>query len=289
MEGGNENNCGYEPYSMLVGPHFQRDRQKINLGLNESSLQIPPHIKGAVIDALNRLHKYPLGLESTVIEDLAKFYCVDPTQVTITHGVDEALDRLIEFLHRQCGKILIDEAYIDYSSERTRLDWLDEKTFVFRSLSKVFALAGQRLGFLFGDEANIAPIKNRQWFCNTNVFSLELIRAILRDPFMGTHADIVKQNREKLRQAALGLGFDVRETDGRKRHPHRGIASLCDANGRKRQQTVVAVWHIADMALRKREPRMALAISLGCPDRSIPERDLTAFPTSARGDRCRRR
>jgi histidinol-phosphate aminotransferase len=279
-----ESSVRYERNLMHVDHYLQRDRRKINLGLNESSHQIPANIKNAAIDALNRLHEYPLGLESKVIEDLSEFYRVDPGCVAITHGLDEALDRMIELfpdmryvtfeptflgyaarlrlnnvkhqvirldeqfsipeeawdridssdfvilanpnnptgtvfhqavidrLHRQCGKLFIDEAYLDYSQERTRLERLDEKTFVFKSLSKVFALAGQRLGFLFGDETHIAIVRNRQWFCNTSVLSLEIIQAILRDPFMGTHAAMVVYHREKLRSAALELGFNVRES-----------------------------------------------------------------------------
>jgi len=69
---------------------------------------------------------------------------------------------VLDRLQNQCGKLLIDEVYIDFSRERTRIDRLDERTFVFRSLSKAFALAGLRLGLLFGAETNIAPIKNGQ-------------------------------------------------------------------------------------------------------------------------------
>lgn len=277
----------YEKNLMHVGPYLQRDNGKINMSLNESPEQVPENIKTIIAASLNRLHEYPIGLESRVVEEVAKFYSVPPVQVTITHGLDEALDRLIESfpdmrfsifvptfldyearlrlnkvryqvlrldehfaipedafsrlgrddfvilanpnnptgsvfgedvldrLQDRCGKLLIDEAYIDFSHEQTCLYRIDDRTFVFRSLSKVFALAGLRLGFLFGSGTNMAPIKNRQWFCNINIVALEAIRAILRDPFMCDHAAMIVQSRENIQDAASALGFEVRKSFGK--------------------------------------------------------------------------
>jgi histidinol-phosphate/aromatic aminotransferase/cobyric acid decarboxylase-like protein len=123
-------------------------------------------------------------------------------------------EALIDRLQNQCGKALIDEAYIDFCGQQTRIGRIDDRTFVFRSLSKIYALAGLRLGFLFGSEANMAPIKNRQWFCNISTVALEAIRAVLRDPFIGEHVKLVVQNREKIQFAATELGFNVREGFG---------------------------------------------------------------------------
>jgi histidinol-phosphate/aromatic aminotransferase/cobyric acid decarboxylase-like protein len=271
---------------MRVGPYLHRYSGKINLSLNESPVQVPENIKTIIAGALNRLHEYPIGLESIVVEEVANFYGVPPVQVAITHGLDEALDRLIESfpdmrfsifgptfldyearmrlnkvryqvlrldenfaipedafshlgkgdfvilanpnnptgsvfseavldrLQDKCGKLLIDEAYIDFSREQSCLYRIDDRIFVFRSLSKVFALAGLRLGFLFGSGTNMAPIKNRQWFCNVNIVALEAIRAVLREPFMCDHAAIIVRSREEIQDAATKLGFEVRESFG---------------------------------------------------------------------------
>ncbi|MGC2077822.1 MAG: histidinol-phosphate transaminase [Xanthobacteraceae bacterium] len=269
-----------------VSPYLQRDSTKINLSLNESHIQVPERVRTAIAAALNRLHEYPIGLEPKVIEEVAAFYGVVPAQVAITHGLDDALDQLIESfrdmrfsifeptffaykerlrlskvrhqilrldehfaipkdtlshlgkedfvllanpnnptgtvfdeavidqLQNNCGKILVDEAYIDFCGQQSRIGRIDDRTFVFRSLSKIFALAGLRLGFLFGSEANMAPIKNRQWFCNISTGALEAIRAVLRDPFISEHAKLVVQSREQIQFAATELGFHVREGFG---------------------------------------------------------------------------
>ena len=271
---------------MNVGPYLQRYGGKINLSLNESHHQVPERIKAAIAASLNHLHEYPLSREAAVTAEVAKFYGVAAAQVAITHGLDEALDRLIQRfsgmrfsiftpafigykvrlrlnkiayqvipfderfaipedafnrlgeddfvilanpnnptgtvldeavmdrLQSQCGKLFIDEAYIDFSNARTRLDRLDDQIFVFRSLSKIFALAGLRLGFLFGTEANMAPIKNEQWFCNINIVALEAIHAILGDQFISDNAALVVRGREDIQCAATEIGFDVRESFG---------------------------------------------------------------------------
>jgi histidinol-phosphate/aromatic aminotransferase/cobyric acid decarboxylase-like protein len=277
------NDADRERNLVHVGPYHQRDSTKINLTLNESHLQVPDSVKAAIAATLDHLHEYPVGLEPKVIEEVAAFYGVGPTQVAITHGLDDALDQLIQSfrdmrfsifeptffaykerlrlskvrhqvlrldehfsipentlsrlgkddfvflanpnnptgtvfdeavidrLQNQCGKILIDEAYIDFSGHPSRIGRIDNRTFVFRSLSKIFALAGLRLGFLFGNGTNMTPIKNRQWFCNINTVALEAIRAVLRDPFIDEHAKLVVQGREQIQFAATELGFHVRE------------------------------------------------------------------------------
>lgn len=60
----------------------------------------------------------------------------------------------------------------------------------------------------------MAPIKNRQWFCNISTGALEAIRAVLRDPFISEHAKLVVQSREQIQFAATELGFHVREGFG---------------------------------------------------------------------------
>jgi histidinol-phosphate/aromatic aminotransferase/cobyric acid decarboxylase-like protein len=76
--------------------YLQRDSTKINLTLNESHLQVPDGVKAAIAAALDHFHQYPVGLEPKVIEEVAAFYGVVPAQVAITHGLDDALDQLIQ-------------------------------------------------------------------------------------------------------------------------------------------------------------------------------------------------
>jgi histidinol-phosphate/aromatic aminotransferase/cobyric acid decarboxylase-like protein len=68
----------YERNLIDVDPYLQRDSTKINLALNESPFQVPPGVKKAIAAALDRLHEYPVGLETEVVEEVATFYDVTP-------------------------------------------------------------------------------------------------------------------------------------------------------------------------------------------------------------------
>jgi histidinol-phosphate aminotransferase len=223
----------YERNLIDVDPYLQRDSTKINLALNESPFQVPPGVKKAIAAALDRLHEYPVGLETEVVEEVATFYDVTPAQVAITHGLDDAVDQLIQSfpdmrfsifeptffaykerlklsksryqilrlderfsipedtlnrlgkddfvflanpnnptgtvfgealidrLQNQCGKALIDEAYIDFCGQQTRIGRIDDRTFVFRSLSKIYALAGLRLSRIGSGSATSALLRSK--------------------------------------------------------------------------------------------------------------------------------
>jgi hypothetical protein len=85
-----ESSVRYERNLMHVDHYLQRDRRKINLGLNESSHQIPANIKNAAIDALNRLHEYLRNFEKE--KDLAIVKRAE--NASFTTGLDEAFARL---------------------------------------------------------------------------------------------------------------------------------------------------------------------------------------------------
>jgi histidinol-phosphate/aromatic aminotransferase/cobyric acid decarboxylase-like protein len=89
-------NADCESNLVHVSPYLRRDGTKINLTLNESPLQVPPGVKKAITAALDRLHEYPVGLETEVLKEVATFYGVTPAQVAITHGLDDAVDQMIQ-------------------------------------------------------------------------------------------------------------------------------------------------------------------------------------------------
>lgn len=271
----------FERNIMLTGPFLARDDSKVNLGLNESPYQIPDAVKRACIASLEHLNCYPLGQQERVQTLVARHYEVDPASVTITRGVDEALDHVLALHPRMryvlfrptfigyearlrlagvdyvvlpyddrfhvresdiasfgkndvvvlaspnnptgvmvdaatlgriraaCGKVFLDEAYIDFAGMPSALADLDGDLFVFRSLSKVFALAGQRLGFLFGAPEPISEIQNRQYFCNIDRVSLDMIAAIMSEPFMAEYASRTVAERERVTARLRDLGFSV--------------------------------------------------------------------------------
>jgi histidinol-phosphate aminotransferase len=132
----------------------------------------------------------------------------NPNNPTGTMLAPQTVKRLIE----RCGKLFVDEAYIDYSGRESLLRRASDDLLVFRSLSKTFALAGQRLGILFGGASTIGAIRNRQWFCNIDLLSLDLVTAILEETFMAEWTARIVEDRARMIAALRAMGFGVRES-----------------------------------------------------------------------------
>jgi len=73
------------------------------LDWNESPLGPPPAAVRRVIDAAQRLHRYPRGLMEEVTNLAADYLHVSPRQVLLTSGVDEAVDIALSLARRGWG------------------------------------------------------------------------------------------------------------------------------------------------------------------------------------------
>ena len=98
---------------------------------------------------------------------------------------DEEFKKLFETCQRNEITILIDEAY-HYFYPKTFIEYAlnKEHVFVTRTFSKLFSLAGCRLGYVVGWPEGI---KNIQKLCtphNTNAFAMKFAEAIITDPLL---------------------------------------------------------------------------------------------------------
>ncbi|NWF57803.1 MAG: histidinol-phosphate aminotransferase family protein [Fischerella sp.] len=118
-------------------------------------------------------------------------------------------DDAIQKVMQRCGKLLIDEAYIDFSDRESWVSRRLENMFVFRSFSKAFGLAGLRLGFVVGDANAVSEMRARQWCCNISSMSIEVLNQALEDDYYKINAAKVIQERERMVAAIAELGFDV--------------------------------------------------------------------------------
>lgn len=83
----------------MVAAHASGDREAL-LDWNESPIGPPPMAVKRVVEAAGRLHRYPRGLMETVTESAAAHLGVDPAQVLLTAGVDEAVDITLSLADR---------------------------------------------------------------------------------------------------------------------------------------------------------------------------------------------
>ncbi|MGA6987393.1 MAG: histidinol-phosphate transaminase [Terriglobales bacterium] len=113
--------------------------------------------------------------------------------------------------------VLIDEAYFDFCDETLIQDMASHPNlFVARTFSKVYGLAGLRLGVLTGAADQISYMRR---FCvpfNVNSVALACLEEALADQaFVRDHVAQVKQSRERLAQlfSELGLRFWPSQTN----------------------------------------------------------------------------
>jgi histidinol-phosphate/aromatic aminotransferase/cobyric acid decarboxylase-like protein len=86
----------------MVAAHPSADEDAL-LDWNESPLGPPPLAVKRVIDAAERLHRYPRGLMEEVTELAAEHFGVTPQRVLLTAGVDEAIDITLSLAKRAWG------------------------------------------------------------------------------------------------------------------------------------------------------------------------------------------
>lgn len=101
--------------------------------------------------------------------------------------------RLVSEAERKGVFVVVDEAFIDFSEADSVKDRAlsSEKLIVLRSLTKFYAIAGLRVGYLFGSEARVAEIDSQKepWSVNC----------------LGEAAAVASLQDEDYRQATLAL------------------------------------------------------------------------------------
>ncbi len=125
------------------------------------------------------------------------------------------LRRLLDAM--QTGVLILDEAYGEFSSQPSGVALIDEyptKLVVSRTMSKAFAFAGGRLGYLISSPAVIDAMLLVRLPYHLSVLTQEAARAALRhaDDTLGSVATLIAE-RERVAQALRDMGFRVIDSD----------------------------------------------------------------------------
>ncbi|MFL5953368.1 MAG: aminotransferase class I/II-fold pyridoxal phosphate-dependent enzyme [Gaiellaceae bacterium] len=99
--------------------------------------------------------------------------------------------------------LVVDEAYFEYSGE-TALPLIDEGVIVLRTFSKLFGLAGARVGYALASTEVAAELNARQAPAPVSTLSAALAVAALADP---PDIEPVLEERERLAGALRDLGY----------------------------------------------------------------------------------
>jgi histidinol-phosphate aminotransferase len=132
-------------------------------------------------------------------------------------SLDE-LRRLLDALSSQnAGILIVDEAYGEFSSQPSAVKLIDEyptKLVVTRTMSKAFAFAGGRLGYLIAAPAVIDAMLLVRLPYHLSSITQAASRAALRhaDDTLGSVAMLIAE-RERVTEALTGMGFRVIPSD----------------------------------------------------------------------------
>ena len=133
-------------------------------------------------------------------------------------GQSVPLDDLRRLLDGMSGGLLIvDEAYGEFSSQPSAVALVDDypaKLVVSRTMSKAFAFAGGRLGYLIAAPAVIDAMLLVRLPYHLSVVTQAAARAALRhaDDTLGSVATLIAE-RERVSKALTGMGFRVIPSD----------------------------------------------------------------------------
>jgi histidinol-phosphate aminotransferase len=133
-------------------------------------------------------------------------------------GQSVSLDELRRLLDAMStGILILDEAYGEFSSQPSAVKLLDEyptKLVVTRTMSKAFAFAGGRLGYLIAAPALIEAMLLVRLPYHLSSLTQAAARAALRhaDDTLGSVAKLIAE-RDRVTEALTGMGFRVIPSD----------------------------------------------------------------------------
>jgi histidinol-phosphate aminotransferase len=132
-------------------------------------------------------------------------------------GQSVPLEDLRRLLDVAPGIVILDEAYGEFSSQPSAVRLLADyptKLVVSRTMSKAFAFAGGRLGYLVADPAVIDALLLVRLPYHLSSLTQAAARAALRhaDDTLGSVARLIAE-RDRVSQALAGMGFRVIPSD----------------------------------------------------------------------------
>jgi histidinol-phosphate aminotransferase len=144
------------------------------------------------------------------------FLCNPNNPTGTVHGAT-AIDDFISYVGRRSPRtrILIDEAYHEYvddPSYRTAVPLAREnpRVIVSRTFSKVFGMAGLRVGYAIGQPDTLAPLRAFKWNAGVNVLASAAAMAALEDTArVATERARNRDVRQFTIDGIRKLGYDV--------------------------------------------------------------------------------
>lgn len=154
--------------------------------------------------------KFPYDIDFAEVAELCRckkidvLYLANPNNPT---GIYKANDKIEWLLENYDGYLILDEALADYANG-TAAGLLDkyDRLIIVRSFSKLFGLAGMRVGYVLGDEKLIRAIRML-----VSPFETSSLAVLLAVEMLKNSDTIVKNKRDDLKRS-LSLVWNYRST-----------------------------------------------------------------------------
>ncbi|OLF04375.1 histidinol-phosphate transaminase [Actinophytocola xinjiangensis] len=127
------------------------------------------------------------------------------------------LAELRELIAAAPGLVVVDEAYAEFSSRPSAVGLIGEfpaRLIVSRTMSKAFAFAGGRLGYLAAAPAVVDALQLVRLPYHLSTLTQAAARAALRHAEETLHSvHVLSSERDRVMESLRGLGFDVVHSD----------------------------------------------------------------------------
>ncbi len=185
-----------------------------------------PSFPSYVIDAIKlgatpvrvplRDHRYDLdALLDAITERTKLVYICLPNNPTCTTNTRAELDKYFAYVPSHVLTVL-DQAYLEYIDDPAYPDGITEyfktgrRVFVLRTFSKIYGLAGLRVGYGVGDEALVTELaKVRRAFDVTSAGQVAALASLGEDDELRRRREEVARERERVAIALERAGFSV--------------------------------------------------------------------------------
>ena len=159
-----------------------------------------------------RMREVPLGedfslpveglLEACDADTRLMFVC-SPNNPT---GNAFPVDEILALAERFDGMLVVDEAYIDFSSQETMLKHISDypNLIVLQTLSKAYGMAALRLGLAFGDERTMGMFANVKYPYNVSMAAMEKAMILLKRD-VTAEVECIRSERERMSGALAEL------------------------------------------------------------------------------------
>lgn len=159
----------------------------------------------------------PAALCSAVTPETTVLYVCNPNNPTGTYIAPDAVTRIIESVPDDV-LVVVDEAYEEYVTDRRHESAIRhalerDNVIVTRTFSKIYGLAGLRVGYAVGNPETIADLRRLQLpFATTNLSLAAAVEALQQQELVAARAKENSVARDQLTAGVRSLGIDCLES-----------------------------------------------------------------------------